>query len=271
MNFFILYMAQVLFAGDSTMMFLFKATPSSKINGCKKIIGTRCNFLEFVHQNRSKRWSAPTSLEGPTKYGLTHPYCSDCKGCEPMAYNCKDSKSNLYYLPVEYTRDVEHPTLYTKTTQESVALYLKSNPMEGCVINVGLHDMKLKLSSRQYVSRVVMWLESIRPYCKTLVWVSLNSVQESPVAKGALYIHPQYNRVIRVWNNKLYNKLKTVDFLDVYNLSTHMRHRDNVHMEPTYYKVVNELVFSKLLVKKALSNKELGKSSKNSKLNYRCT
>ena len=130
MYFFVSFMSRVLFAGDSTMMFLFKATCCSRIYGCRKVLGTRCNFLEFVNQNRSKKWTPPGPLEGPTKYGLKHPFCSDCSGCEPLSYVCPNTQKNLYYLPVEYSRDVEHPTLHTRTTQESVSLYIKSNPMD---------------------------------------------------------------------------------------------------------------------------------------------
>merc|ERR1719494_1417948 len=91
---------------------------------------------------RALQWSPPsTTVEGPLKNGLENHFCSDCSGCRGFIY--ESPFMDIEYIPVEFAKDVEVQTDDTRTTQETVAKYLKSTTRETIVfVNTGLHDCK---------------------------------------------------------------------------------------------------------------------------------
>jgi len=47
---------------------------------CARISGTRCDGVKNLQQQRAAVWNPPNISvgEGPCKYGVDHPFCSDC-------------------------------------------------------------------------------------------------------------------------------------------------------------------------------------------------
>jgi hypothetical protein len=175
-----------LFMGDSTIFRLFVLTPintflikdslytyqqyrtSIQIQcpnnimhdqlSCNEIYCSRCNTMEQLHLQRLTQstsnieWKKPNfwNGEGPLKYGLDNPYCSDCDGCDTRFVSCSilfpsDEQDTTAtecifdpnpqeleqqyqyigpsyggYLSVEFARDVELQTLEYNTTQENL-------------------------------------------------------------------------------------------------------------------------------------------------------
>lgn len=69
------------FLGDSTMFRLLKSNKRelSLQKRCKILKSAgRCNFDIYRQVCRRNQRNRPTDIEGPIKYGLTHPYCTDC-------------------------------------------------------------------------------------------------------------------------------------------------------------------------------------------------
>ena len=125
---------------------------------CSYISTTRCDTMEKFHLQRLPsigQWKVPihSKGEGPIAFGRSHPYCTDCSGCNSHLLSCRftiDYKQNATqssgsdrcttnvtksdnntllttylgpsyggYIAIEFARDVELQTLEYNTTQEN--------------------------------------------------------------------------------------------------------------------------------------------------------
>jgi hypothetical protein len=184
----------------------------------------------------SKNWTHPDPLkgEGPCHAGLEKHFCNDCQGC----YSIMRGRTTDYieYLSIEYARDVELPTATTKTTQETLGLYLELLNETGsvCIANAGLHDMGIDPapSPELYAANVRNYIQLLSRGCETIIWHGISAVLGHPA-------HPQTNILIKEWNGAVYsmiaNEHPDVFIVDVMHKSENSVHLDNVHLEDPYY------------------------------------
>ncbi|VDI31093.1 Hypothetical predicted protein [Mytilus galloprovincialis] len=207
-----------------------------KKRSCKvKKKAGRCNLISYLGQQKLSNWTKPSSIEGPVWYGLTHPFCTDCSGCNSALFHCGETK--IEYISVEYARDVEIQSTIGNTTQEAVSLYLNSSFTNVCVVNSGLHDMVLPaLTDRLYVKNVQFYVQYLVQTCQNVIWISLTAVRGDKT-------YPQTNRRIQLLNRLvkvlIREKFPKVGFMDLFPLSNSTKaHRDNVHLTPALYKLL---------------------------------
>lgn len=217
--------ARWIFLGDSTMSQLFQRFRSGRKSQSEEIqirenpnrdckqstpVKSGCELLDILGlQKPAGGWIKPTpSLEGPKS---AKPYCTDCGGCKPSLASGADcvGAAGSSFLPVEFARDREHPTLEGgPTSQETVAYFLSQHPHDVCVVNSGVHDMALKgLTDEQYVANVQSYLRALvnSKGCGRTVWVQTSSVRgpdsQGKDQHGNPYRYPQNNARLRVWND----------------------------------------------------------------------
>ncbi|XP_063404450.1 uncharacterized protein LOC134687921 [Mytilus trossulus] len=190
----------VVFLGDSCMYRLFLVILGKK-RPCKvQKQADRCNLISYLGQQRRSNWTKPSSEEGPVGYGLTHPFCTDCSGCNSALFSCGEIKTE--YISVEYARDVEIQSTIGNTTQEVVSLYFNSNFTNVCVVNSGFHDMVLPaLTDQLYVKNVQFYVQHLVQTCQNVIWISTTAVRGD---KG----FPQNNRRIQLWNRLIKGMLR---------------------------------------------------------------
>lgn len=290
------------FLGDSTMKHLFRSVQISYPfnRTIVKQVQAKCgglSYLGFPTKNNtstiiddsstntanvtsynvassSSYWTPPnhTLGQGPvgtdkTKTKHYKPYCANAFAYKGTLVG--DAYHSIEMLPVEFTLDVELPTPWTNTTQETVALYLQQkqkhqqqdhhqsspNQTTACVVNAGMHDMNIPMprhannnmaaqQRRLYVYNVQQYLILLQPYCGTLIWLGLSATNDNPN-------QPQRNQKVQEWNQAVFDMLlKTmphVHVMDVYDKSLHSPHLDNIHLKtPEYYKPLGAL-FVKLM------------------------
>ena len=183
--------AKFILLGDSTMSHLFHGfsrhsgpKESSALRDCTKSkpVKTGCELMDVIGLSKPKDgWKKPDrNVEGPKN---RMPYCTDCGGCKPSLASgsgCVGGEG-ASFLPVEFARDVEHPSeLGGPTSQETVAYMLSQAPRDICVVNSGIHDMALKkLEDEQYVENVRWYLETLMQSkgCGRIVWLQTTSVR----------------------------------------------------------------------------------------------
>jgi len=208
-------------------------------------------------------WTPPnhTLGQGPvgtdrTKTKSYKPYCVNAFGYVGTLVG--DAYHSIEMLPVEFTFDVELPTPWTNTTQETVALYLQqkqqyrqSPNQTACVVNAGMHDMGIPMQHHNnnaaqllYAYNVQQYLILLQPYCGTLIWLGLSATEDHPK-------EPQRNKKVQEWNQAVFGMLLKnmphVHVMDVYDKSLHSPHLDNIHLtDPGYYHPLGEL-FVKLM------------------------
>jgi hypothetical protein len=257
---------------------------------------------------RSAQWIPPNiSLgEGPIKH---RPYCTEAVSSntriqveyEEEAHattatatatstavggttniNTNTSKNNttrlviqLELLTVEYGLDVELPTLQTRTTQETIALYLgrekrtrqslsrssshdtkedygnnNNNKNEDedeeddddsvCIVNTGVHDPKLYpyMTPQLFATNVERYLRLIHPHCGTLIWLGIAAVSNRPrLRRQRNEILVLMDDEVNRWLDRYYNTNQTRPILriDVWNKSLTSPHKDHVHLSPQHY------------------------------------
>jgi hypothetical protein len=245
---------------------------SSHYLNCNSIYCQRCNTMSQLSLvEASSGWIPPdfTLGEGPTKFGLSHPYCSDCNGCNtnlrscslwkaddapcPDAATTRDS-SSVYtgpayggYMSVEFARDVELQTDQYKTTQENLlSLYIAEQwnaPIEMieefgrplCVVGGGHHDIVLpNITKEIYLENVHWYLGILSQQCDFIVWMANNSPQTDDYAQ-TLAATFEWNMAVQdiLLTNREFRRKSF--FLDVFNASIEYPHVDNIHMEATWY------------------------------------
>ena len=236
------------FLGDSTMMLTARlANFSSKYEREPMHVARgRCSQLKHLGFSalQSNDWVKPNATmgEGPAMYGLEHPSCKDCSGCNSYRLGLNQT---LEYLAVEFARDVEMQTSMTKTTQETTALYLSRLGDYGtaCVVNSGVHDLAIqpKIGMHVYVANVKEYLTLLQPVCDALIWLGTSSCLENPR-------HPQRNVDIVQWNHGVYNMLARempeVYVIDLYEKSNRTEHKDNIHLQHYFYKELGDFFLS---------------------------
>ena len=91
------------FVGDSTTDRLFEAKKvlvNGSLEGKLKDIkiGGRCTALAYYGMQRARSWNRPIrGKEGPTKYGLFHNGCTDCKHLNVDVTTCCRMTLQLYF------------------------------------------------------------------------------------------------------------------------------------------------------------------------------
>jgi hypothetical protein len=185
----------------------------------------------------AKNWTHPDPLkgEGPCHKGLEKHLCTDCRGCISIMRG-RSHTDYIEYLCIEFARDVELPTATTKTTQETLGLYLELLNETGsvCVANAGLHDMAIDPapSPELYASNVRNYIQLLSRGCETIIWHGISAVLGWPD-------RPQTNILIMEWNTAVYsmiaNEHPDVFIIDVMHKSENSAHLDNVHLLDPYY------------------------------------
>ena len=226
------------FIGSSTMFRTFKAIKAVRnISKRWKRKGTyassrRCDFGKFLGMKTvpSAKWSKPEyGKEGPVKFGLHNPGCTDCSGCK--SWTTGEKAPSVSYLSVEFARDVEIQTNAASTTQEAVGQYLARRGREICIVSAGVHDLAIpNVTKDTFFRNVAFYTRQLKRGCAEIVWVTMSSVR-GDVGR------PQKNDVILKWNDGLirgdFPDISAI--LSVYDMSTKFPHKDNVHLSPEYY------------------------------------
>lgn len=249
--------------GDSTMKLVVDSA-----NWCATIVKLKnhddrcdkCPFLTSTESISIEKWKKPNAKrgEGPSRFGLNNPTCADSStsSFRVMTKKTHPELGQIRYFPVEYARDVETqcPAVGINTTQEAVEYYLTHNyPPQvyrnttTCLMSVGFHDMGIRPEIRMstYVQNVKHYIRRIRPFCKTMVWMGMNTVRGDN-------LRPQTNAKVVQWNKGVQDMLvKTypddVVFMDVTSCTrSKAAHFDNVHMKKPYYKDLSNFFFQNL-------------------------
>jgi hypothetical protein len=175
------------FFGDSTMARLTKTGKLTNLLNtgasmtqcnCRRRSANRCNVCETLGFVKAATWIPPNStIEGPMLFGLEHPQCQDCSGCNPQLVECNAlpcNSSTMSYFSIEFARDVEIQTTLTRTTQEAVSLYLeKQQSLEHpftCVVSTGAHDMNGTMTLETIIKNIDWYLGLLRRNCVHLIY-----------------------------------------------------------------------------------------------------
>jgi hypothetical protein len=207
--------------------------PYQEIDGIEIEVITRrnpCqNLLYYMLPPPRHSWQPPNvSLgEGPTGYGLEHPYCADCRNCwnvlvEATFNDTSDTAVNnigqpqqgyVEYLVVEYARDVSVQTSITNTTQDTVSYHLRLKQPQVCVVSVGLFDATIANQSDDiFLKNVDRYLSLLQRPCGSVVWLSIPAIVEDASK-------PQYkNCKLQQRNVAIMNWLMERNFYNVYVL-----------------------------------------------------
>jgi hypothetical protein len=149
------------------------------------------NLLYYGLPPPRHSWQPPNASlgEGPTGYGLEHPYCADCRNCWNVLLDASvnDTVNNVAtpnrryveYLVVEYARDVSVQTSITNTTQDTVSYYLRLKQPQVCVVSVGLYDATIANQSNDtFLKNVDRYLSLLQRPCGVVVWLSIPAIVE---------------------------------------------------------------------------------------------
>mmetsp|Transcript_27805 Transcript_27805/g.55683 ORF Transcript_27805/g.55683 Transcript_27805/m.55683 type:complete len:390 (+) Transcript_27805:339-1508(+) len=258
------------FLGDSQMGMLMTKVLSEypyKISK-KKVASERCGFLDYCQLEKCSEWipSSKNKTQGPFMFGLEHPFCSDLSWfrnnkVETETENIGDGIITVSsiahkfteYLVVEYASDVEQQSKTTKTTQQSVTLYMEQNLKDHnlstidsiCIVNTGLHDQHMCNYKTEvdcldaYRTNVQEYLRLLDRVCGNIVWIST-----TPVANDVGNI--QNNNRTLEWNKAVKSLLETYYveksfYVDTWKRALNYTHTDNVHFKVPYYTTVANL------------------------------
>ena len=223
----------------------------------------RCGFLDYVKMEKqpNNTWNKPSRTQGPTMYGLGHPYCSDLAGFTNNMYQSDDGEHYMEYLVVEYAQDVENQTPETETTQETTALYLKKQLHDKnmtsndnvCVLNTGIHDQNLCRNLTHlnecedaYLQNVASYLKLLDPVCGKFIWIGITPVRGDEEQAQRNNVSTSWNEGVRSLGSRLFPT--KLFYIDVWNTSSKFEHKDNVHFaDAAYYQGLAGL-FTKLMV-----------------------
>jgi hypothetical protein len=252
-----------IFLGDSTMRHTFDSLEEliPYNHTLSKLAIDRCGSLGYFHFPFGN-WVAPnfTLGEGPVAYGFEHIFCPDAALCFNKRHISHDDTITRHYhhhhhsrfvefLTVEFALDVELPTPWTRTTQETVALYLKNQTLPSndtvCVVNTGTHDMAIPMMTTElYVGNVKRYLSLLQPFCGNIIWPGLSATENQEN-------RPQRNYKLEAWNQAVNDMLRashpTIFRIDVWKKSLKSPHFDNVHMYPSTYYTPLAALFANLM------------------------
>lgn len=247
------------FLGDSQMNFLFNfMTYPYNITRQREAKVKRCGVLDYYNFSKADEWIPPTNArnethvgnqtQGPYDFGLKNPFCMDLLGWknEMLESSIGNNKTRFVEkLCLDYASDVEQQTPTTRTSQETMILYitnqleLRNLPVHDtvCVTNVGIHDQKLcagksdELCLQIYLQNVRVYLNLLQKVCGNIVWIAITPVSGETN-------RPQRNETIYIWNEevaKIILGYSNTFYIDVWNAASSYRHIDNVHFEWSYY------------------------------------
>ena len=239
--------------GDSTMRLLYAFT--EHLFPYKRKLGERCHQETYFGfpENNIDMWVPPnhSSSEGPVFFGAMkgNEFCSDCSGCASAKKAALFNRS-LEFLSVEFARDVEVPTAHTKTTQETVALYLDQEVSSAtdhvCVVNTGLHGMTVFNDTSKYVENNRWYIDQLLgSKCGSLVWISISATLELPP-------YGNLNWKLKEWNDSFREVLRVeypqVFYVDIWDKSAVTEHNDNVHLKnKEFYEPLADTLFVSLM------------------------
>ena len=256
----------VIFIGDSAMAHIWLEVPKV----CNKlwqvtrtqvrqpgVLGFGCGLPEYLGMEPAPVWvsPAPKSSVGPNYYGLDHPFCHDCVGCEAERGQCAIADTSedgamhfdLEYIGVEFTTDVEMPTTEANTTFGSVAIYIKKQReyFDAIFINSCAHDMEFEpdvFSTEDYAERVRNNLLALEGSAKMIVWVSCNHWMEDPRKPYSNSRGAQWNEAVWTMINE---EVPAVAYFNVAKMSQiEAMHVDPVHLVPDYYNSLLDIMLN---------------------------
>lgn len=247
------------FLGDSQINFLFNfLTYPYNITRHREAKEKRCGVLDYYNFSKADMWNPPSNArnethvgnqtQGPYDFGLKNPFCMDLLGWknEMLESSIGNNKTRFVEkLCLDYASDVEQQTPTTRTSQETMILYI-TNQLERrnlhvhdtvCVTNVGIHDQKLcagksdELCLQIYLQNVGVYLNLLQKVCGDIVWIAITPVFGETN-------RPQKNETIYIWNeevSKIISGYSNTFYIDVWHAASAYRHIDNVHFEWSYY------------------------------------
>jgi len=244
------------FLGDSTIFRLYNAlaTETDKNHTVVKMQQgvDKWTYLEMPHTDdeRFDNWFKPniTKGEGPVTFA-GWPWRMDCSTCGNVLIELMTNGVQAEWLGVEYTRDVSFPTNVTKTTQETVGLYMQQQSIKHgitkeqtvCIASAGLHDFKIaNFTTEMHLANVRDYQHILRQHCGVMIWKGISAV-------GGRGNQPQSNEKIHIWNGLVLEQMKkerneaigqsksSTFFLDVFDKSLKTRHSDNTHLDMGLY------------------------------------
>ena len=146
-------------------------------------------------------------------------------------------------------------SIYASTTQENVALFLRTNPLVGkndvCIMNAGLHDMSTNVSDARYVENVRQYINLFLPLCNQgIIWIETTTTATDNFVqkKGRISL---WNKLIAdlilQGNAAEFNDL--VFLLQVEKVSKLVKfdRTSNVHMHDSFYKFLHVFIMRNLL------------------------
>ena len=242
--------SKVLYLGDASMYQLFKAKSQNYNCACSHTVNaSRCNLMEMLGLKRASHWKAPTIKEsGPVAYGKEHPFCMDDSDCPSTI--CVDSIKKTEcieqnFLSVEFAKDVEMQTETTRTTQETVALYLKTQVRSDlCIVGPGFNDMAIvNILDVTYSKNLKWYLNILKPHCSKVLVLGQISVTEDPK-------YPQKNVRVKTWNRIAAEIIRRLDFamyVDVFTASSAVNHVDRKRVHESFYDALKTMIFDYLI------------------------
>lgn len=247
------------FFGDSTVGHLTGiGTLHTRLNRanmtqcqCQRKSSPRCNMYQTFGFEKAETWIPPNlTKEGPGIYGLGHPQCQDCSGCNSQLVECKAlpcNASTMTYFSIEFARDVEIQTTLARTSQETVSLYLEQTQHSlqhpfTCVVSSGLHDMALDGITFGIIMQNMDWyLGLLRRHCAHLVYLQMTATLNNPnfpqQEAGILQISGSMVELLS--KNETMRNWATI--MDPFELSKNWTHADNIHMDNDWYKRMGEM------------------------------
>lgn len=94
---------------------------------------------------------------GPVGFGLEHPFCNDCSGCNSFIVKSQDGKHVLEYISMEFAKDREFDGI---DSQSIVLNYLDKVRPDLVVINPALHDLYYSSKDPLPQSRTIPFIHS---------------------------------------------------------------------------------------------------------------
>ena len=152
------------------------------------------------------------------------------------------------YMDIQFARDLTMRSVLGDTTQESLSRFLqdRKDVYSLCVVNSGLHDQRTKgLRTESYIVDVKWYLETITPVCQNIFWIQTTA----PLGQREW---PQTVAKTRELNDALNSYFDTFGYVqwhgnlyvvEVFVASLVAKHRDNVHLDKTWYFELSNSLF----------------------------
>lgn len=183
-----------------------------------------------IGKTNQASWQKPNFHlgEGPIQFGLSHPDCMDCSGCNSIYVICsknvsasgmeetptcikQENAAHGGYFALDYVRDVEIQSNLYNTTQQHVAGFLRRHwtssftlnkdfgGLPYCVWSTTSADLKIPSITLQiYLKNVEQYLLLMKPHCSHIIWLG----NIAPKKK-------QYREQVRLWNDGTRNMIQS--------------------------------------------------------------